>query len=500
MGKGVQEQTRVQYDGLCDQRNVGCRLFLKYVAMAFSVALLLFLCFWLVMWYGQLGVVGADTPPVQLVQEYSTSTRAIDSARLVPAQDTPEQASALRERLTFQHLAAAQADFISDGRTFIDIDLTEMTLDLYTGGTVARSFSVLTKGKEGSWWETPIGLYQVQLKKSNHFSSFGHVHQPWSILFHGNFFVHGWPYYPNGAPVASSYSGGCIRLDTNDARTLFDEVAIGTPVVVRDSGLTADSVTYTSAPTSTPLLLDARAHLVVDLDSGDVLMASSADKVLPIASITKLMSAVVALEQTNLDRTVVVPDTALVFTSRERYAAGQQVPAYDLIYPLLTESSNEAALTIAHDFGESRFNMLMNAMADSLGMASTTFVDAAGRGAGNVSTASDLAVLARYILEYRAHVFDITASRFGGNSYYGQPIMSDLGNFNFFASDETFLGGKTGQTQAANETMLAVFEESFGRSVRRIAYVVLGTDDSKDAIEMLRTRVHALYDVSMGTE
>ncbi|PIP46640.1 MAG: hypothetical protein COX15_00070, partial [Candidatus Colwellbacteria bacterium CG23_combo_of_CG06-09_8_20_14_all_42_19] len=82
----------------------------------------------------------------------------------------------------------------------------------YEKGVFVNEFAILSKGKEGSWWETPAGLYKVQSKEKEHFSSFGRVYQPWSMAFQGNFFIHGWPYYPGGRAVESTYSGGCIRL------------------------------------------------------------------------------------------------------------------------------------------------------------------------------------------------------------------------------------------------------------------------------------------------
>src|SRR5882724_9446532 len=112
-------------------------------------------------------------------------------------------------------------DFISQKESFIEADLTAMQLSVYENGAVVKQVPILTKGRPGSWWETPAGLYQVQNKETNHFSSFGHVYMPWSMDFQGNFFIHGWPYEPDGTPVSSAYSGGCIRLATDDAEKLY---------------------------------------------------------------------------------------------------------------------------------------------------------------------------------------------------------------------------------------------------------------------------------------
>jgi hypothetical protein len=95
----------------------------------------------------------------------------------------------------------AKARLQKTGADFIDVDLAAMTLTLYAEGKEKEKLPVLTKGREGSWWETPTGEYSALLKESNHFSSIGKVWMPWSIQFYGNFFIHGWPYHPDGSPV-----------------------------------------------------------------------------------------------------------------------------------------------------------------------------------------------------------------------------------------------------------------------------------------------------------
>jgi len=116
--------------------------------------------------------------------------------------------------------------------SFIEADLSKMILTLYKNGEKEIETSIASKGKEGSWWETPAGIYKIETKEENHFSSFGHVYQPYSLAFQGNFFIHGWPYYPDGTDVPRSYSGGCIRLETKDAEQIFALAEKGMPVLV----------------------------------------------------------------------------------------------------------------------------------------------------------------------------------------------------------------------------------------------------------------------------
>src|SRR3989344_7276539 len=124
------------------------------------------------------------------------------------------------------------ASYIARKESFIEIDLSQMKVSLYKEGGLLKTLPVLSKGRDGSWWETPTGNYKILSKEQNHFSSIGNVWMPWSMQFYGNFFIHGWPYYEDGTPVSSTYSGGCIRLETTDAERLYPLVSTGTPVIV----------------------------------------------------------------------------------------------------------------------------------------------------------------------------------------------------------------------------------------------------------------------------
>ena len=138
---------------------------------------------------------------------------------------------------TLKQLIASKVDFV-------EADLTQMRLTIHRSGEAAFTVPILTKGREGSWWETPAGFDRVETKEKSHFSTFGQVYQPWSMAFQGNFFIHGWPYHEDGTPVASTYSGGCIRLSTPDAKRVYDLVSIGTPVLVRTDAFTPDNFSY----------------------------------------------------------------------------------------------------------------------------------------------------------------------------------------------------------------------------------------------------------------
>lgn len=372
-------------------------------------------------------------------------------------------------------LVAARASFVS-------ANLTAMQLEVYRDGQLALTVPILAKGKVGSWWETPVGIYRIETKEESHFSSFGHVYQPWSMQFQGNFFIHGWPTYEDGTPVASSYSGGCIRLSTDDAKNVYELSDVKMPVLVFKEAGGADEFTYRL---KTPAISAGR-YLVVDMDTATVLASKGADEQAPIASITKLVTALVATEYINLDKQITVPRSALVYTAVPRLKAGQKVRAYDLLYLVLQESSNEAAEALASVVGRAQFIFYMNAKARAIGLEGTNFTDPSGA-KNDLSSPKDLFALLRYIDENRRFVLEMTAGNLK-DSAYGASAFRSLENFNEVDdAPGRFLGGKIGQTNEAGETYAGIYEVQVDGKPRRVAVIVLGsTGVQRDVAALLR--------------
>ncbi len=122
---------------------------------------------------------------------------------------------------------------------YIYVDLSNMTLSTFSKGEKIKSFEIVSKGKPGSYYETPAGNYEVVGKFGNKFSSLGEVYMPSAIQFLGNYFIHGIPYYTNGEKVSSAYSGGCIRLNDNDAAEVYAFANKGVKIVVTSSNADA---------------------------------------------------------------------------------------------------------------------------------------------------------------------------------------------------------------------------------------------------------------------
>lgn len=146
------------------------------------------------------------------------------------------------------------------------------------------------------------------------------------------------------------------------------------------------------------LRLRSSGVLVVDQNSGEVLAEQNADVVQPIASLTKLMTAVVVLEAHQpLDEVLEITgdDIDREKHSYSRLRTGLKFTRHELLQLALMSSENRAASALGRNYpgGQMAFLKAMNAKARSLGMGSTHYVDANGLGDGNVSTAQDLAKL-----------------------------------------------------------------------------------------------------------
>lgn len=380
--------------------------------------------------------------------------------------------------------------FIAQNISFIEVNLTTMTILLWEQGIVVLQIPIQTKGRPGSWWQTPAGVYKVETKKEKHFSSFGNVYTDWNLPFQGNFFIHGWPYQENGEPVPKGYSGGCIRLTNEDAKAFFERVSVGIPVLVYEDYFSSDNFSYT-LPLPT---LSASSYIVMDIKNNEVLTGNATEVAYPIASLTKLITALIATEYINLDKKIVISETASATeTTKQRFNRGDSVLAFHLLYPLLNESSNEAALALTESVGTERYITLMNEKAKAIGMISSSFADTTGMSVGNNASASDLARLAQYLYYNRPFILNLSAGKLD-SGFYASPQFTNLANYNLYSADESFIGGKVGKTTSAQETMLAVFNISIYGTERPIAFIILGSEDVKNDMDTLRAYITNKYD------
>lgn len=209
------------------------------------------------------------------------------------------------------------------------------------------------------------------------------------------------------------------------------------------------------AAAATPVV-DAPAYLVMNDANGEVLLARGAQDRLPIASITKLMTALVTLDRAEPDEVVSVdPDATGIRGSTIRLRVGEQLRVRDLLAAALIQSANDAAVALAEHGGDgdgSSFVALMNQRAQALGLRDTRFIRADGLDvAGHYSTALDVTRLAQAAMReplIRRLVREESATITGGRTLHTWNDL--LGEF------PGVYGVKTGHTTGAGWNQVAV--------------------------------------------
>jgi len=156
---------------------------------------------------------------------------------------------------------------------------------------------------------------------------------------------------------------------------------------------------------SGPLMLGSSKALVVNQDTNEVIFAKNTDSPTPIASVTKLMTAMVVLDaKLDMDEVVTVTDEDIDYLkgTSSRLSLGTELTRGDLLNLALIASENRAASALASSYpgGRGKFIRQMNQKAASLGMVNSHFSDSTGLDSSNVSTAEDLAKMVNAAYQY----------------------------------------------------------------------------------------------------
>ena len=216
--------------------------------------------------------------------------------------------------------------------------------------------------------------------------------------------------------------------------------------------------------------VSATAAIVAGGDVGQPLAGKNIHERLAMASTTKIMTALLVLERANLDDAVTISPTALVGGSSMGLQAGEVVTVEDLLWGLLLQSGNDAAVALAeHVAGsEANFVALMNERAVQLGLADTHFANPHGLDdPEHASSAYDLWVLAEAAMKFPVFQ-EIVASR--SHVAAGRTLLNINELLDRYPGAD---GVKTGTTQAAGQSLVA----SVTRDGHRSMAVVLGSED-----------------------
>jgi D-alanyl-D-alanine carboxypeptidase len=219
--------------------------------------------------------------------------------------------------------------------------------------------------------------------------------------------------------------------------------------------------------------IKAEAYFVGDLDTGEIILQKNSDKKFPIASVTKLFTATTSVENQKQDEITKVSPKALSTEGENgNFYTNEKIKVSDLLYPLLLESSNDAAEIIAEDSGRTSFIEKMNETVKDLGLASTFFADPSGLSEKNQSTAKDLFKFAQYLKTEKQNILQITTRRSYNNKTHVWFNTSQFLNF------QGYVGGKRGYTDESMQTALSVFSIPLGESgSQNIGIIVLRSPD-----------------------
>ena len=214
--------------------------------------------------------------------------------------------------------------------------------------------------------------------------------------------------------------------------------------------------------------ISANAYIVKDLKTGKIVTEYNANKLLPIASLTKLVTASVAKRLIKPDsRIEISKDISSVYGNTAEFKVGETLLAKELLYPLLMVSSNDAAEALARNYGRQKFLKAMNDFVQEIGAYRTTFTDPSGLSPNNRSTASDVAIILAWLKINDPDLIAITELKTKTTRFHTWV------NPAHFLSWSNYRGGKNGYTSEANRTGAGLFE--MGKNKDIYVVVVLGS-------------------------
>ncbi len=224
--------------------------------------------------------------------------------------------------------------------------------------------------------------------------------------------------------------------------------------------------------------INAKSALVYDLRSGRSLYENNATLRLPIASLTKIMTAVIVLENYNLQDTVTVARSAVkVDDEKQELYEGERISVENLLKMMLIESSNDAAYALAQYGAIKNMDFLqeMNKKAALLKMHDSNFLDPAGLDDNAYSTAEDLSRLTKFALTYPL-IWQTLSQKDLVVQSIDEKIKHITKNTNLLLGViPNIIGGKTGYTDSALGCLILVMEIP-GENDSMVS-VVLGSND-----------------------
>lgn len=417
----------------------------------------------------------------------------IGGSVMLPVQkEAGERSTALLYKFSSDEMTSSASKVAESGKTIV-ADLRMMKVLLYEDGMLVRTSPVLSKGRPGTPWETPSGVYAIQTKEIKHLSSIGGTWMPYSMQFYGNFYIHGWPTYMDGKDVPPGYSGGCIRLSTEDARLVYEFAPEGARLVVLAAGRGDEFATssryYLHGDGHVPFVT-APSFVIADVDSGVVLWERHSRDLRDPKGLTSLMTSLTAVETVNQYKLVRMSELLMgrAVLRRHSIGAADELPAGALLYPLLFEGSDTAARVFTKEHGEKQFVSYMNDKSTAIGMADSLFDGVLSTG-GSTTTARDLMTLLRYVNDHKHFLIDVT-------QLTEQTLFDDEGDERYdwtnknpwvISGDGAFRGGIVSADTSGRDGAMLLFDLPLAEfTPRTIAFVIMDSEDIEGDIRSIR--------------
>lgn len=232
--------------------------------------------------------------------------------------------------------------------------------------------------------------------------------------------------------------------------------------------------------------LSAHVALTYDLTSNTLLYEKDIHKRMPIASLTKIMTAIIALENEDLKKEITVSRKAAeIGENIMGLAPGEKITLKNLLYGLLLPSGNDAAEAIAESskFGRENFVYLMNKKTEDLGLADTRFTNPSGlEGDGKqYSSAYDLLVITRYALENETFVELVSTVEHAIPESTHHKAFHLFNDTNLLTSYPGVKGVKTGFTNEAGMCLVSYLEYKG----HKIIGIILNSQNRREEMKML---------------
>lgn len=221
----------------------------------------------------------------------------------------------------------------------------------------------------------------------------------------------------------------------------------------------------------------ARNAILMDMDSKTVIYGENIHDSKPVASISKIMTAILAIESGKMQDTVTVGDEILdAYGSGIYIRQGEQLKLEDLVYGLMLRSGNDASYAIAKYVGGdvNTFIQLMNAKAKELGMNDSTFNNPNGLddNGGNISSAYDMAILTSYVMKNEEYRKIVSTKKYTLKT--NMNVYSWTNKHKLLFQKDYITGGKTGFTDVARRTLVTTASKD------NVNLVVVTLNDGND--------------------